>query len=67
MREFSGIISDQYMLFYLSTVLFLNIYSIFKKYNLRDFPGGPVVKTPCCQNRGDGFDHGMGTKIPHAM
>ena len=22
----------------------------------RDFPGGPVVKTPCFQRRGHGFD-----------
>ena len=24
--------------------------------NLKDFPGGPVVKTPCSQCRGPGFD-----------
>ena len=38
----------------------------------RDFPGGPVVKTPCFHCRRHGFDlsfgliPGWGTKIPHA-
>ena len=32
----------------------------------RDFPGGPVVKTPCFQNAGDmGLVAGLGIKIPH--
>ena len=31
----------------------------------RDFPGGPVVKTPCCVNAGSlGSILGQGTKIP---
>ena len=25
----------------------------------RDVPGGPVVKTPCSQSRGPGFDPGQ--------
>ena len=36
---------------------------------LGDFPGGPVVKTPCfhCRGAGDvGSFPGWGTKIPHA-
>ena len=32
----------------------------------RDFPGGPVVKTPCSQCRGPGFDPWSGKYIPHA-
>ena len=32
-----------------------------------DFPGGPVVKTPCLQAGGKGLIPGQGTKIPHAM
>ena len=31
---------------------------------LRDFPGGPVVKTPCFHCRGCGFIL-WGTKIPY--
>ena len=32
-----------------------------------DFPGSPVVKTPCFQSRGPRIDPwGWGTKIPHA-
>ena len=34
---------------------------------LKDFPGTPVVKTPCFQCRGVGSIPGQGTKIPHAM
>ena len=37
-----------------------------KKTINRDFPGGPVVKTPCFQNAGDmGLVAGLGIKIPH--
>ena len=36
-----------------------------KKQN-RDFPGGPVVKTPFFHCRRHGFDPCQGTKIPHA-
>ena len=32
----------------------------------RDFPGGPVAKTPCSQCRGPRFDPWSGNKIPHA-
>ena len=31
-----------------------------------DFPGGPVVKTPCFQCRGCRFHPWSGTRIPHA-
>ena len=34
---------------------------------LRDFPSGPVVKTPCRQCREMGLIPGYGTKIPHAL
>ena len=30
----------------------------------RDYPGGPVAKTPCSQSRGLGFHH-QGAKISH--
>lgn len=33
---------------------------------LRDFPGGPVVKTSCCSAEGTGSIPGWGTKIPYA-
>ena len=32
-----------------------------------DFPGGPLVKTPCSQCRGMGSIPGWRTKIPHAL
>ena len=35
-------------------------YDFFKKGNVRDFPGGPVVKTPCSHCRGLGFDPSWG-------
>ena len=35
-----------------------------KKCMLRDFPGGPVVKTPCSQCRGHGFDPWSGNEDP---
>ena len=31
-----------------------------KSTNNRDFPGGPVVKTPCSQCKGPGFDSWSG-------
>ena len=34
---------------------------------IRDFLGGPVVKTSCCQYRGTGLILDQGTKIPHAV
>ena len=33
----------------------------------RDFSGGPVIKTPCFQCRGPGFDPWSGKYIPHAQ
>ena len=41
---------------------------LFKNFISWDFPGGPVVKTPCfqCSNTGGaGSIPGWGTKIPH--
>ena len=32
-----------------------------KKHCGRDFPGGPVAKSPCSQYRGPGFDPWSGT------
>ena len=34
------------------------------KYYARDFPGGPVVRTPRFQCRGHGFQPGSGNKDP---
>ena len=42
-------------------------HGVWSKDRRRDFPGGPVVKTPCFQCRGTGSIPGLGTKIPHAM
>ena len=49
------------------------ITSILIRRRQRDFPGGPVVKTPCSQCRGPRFDPWSGnwilhvaTKSPHA-
>ena len=46
------------------------IYSVnsiqFKKYLLRDFPGGPVVKNLPSNAGDEGLISGWGTKIPHA-
>ena len=33
----------------------------------RDFPGGPVVGTPCFHYRGHGFYPSWGTRIPNAV
>ena len=38
-----------------------------KKLRLRDFLGGPVVKTPHFQCRGMGSIPGWGPKISHAV
>ena len=35
--------------------------------NLRDFPGGPVVKTLPSSASGEGLIPGWGVKIPHAL
>ena len=32
--------------------------------SFRDFPGGPMVKTPCTQFRGPGFDPWSGNLYP---
>ena len=37
-----------------------------KNRKIRDFPGGPVVKTLRFHCRGTGLIPGQGTKIPHA-
>ena len=37
-----------------------NTYLMFKKKRSRDFPGGPVVKTPLFHCRGHGFDPWLG-------
>ena len=39
----------------------------FKNVLSWDFPGSPVVKTPCFQRRGHGLDPWSGTKIPYAV
>ena len=36
------------------------------KKNRKDFPGGPVAKTPCSQYRGPRFNSWSGNWIPHA-
>ena len=36
------------------------------KFYIRDFPGGPVVKTPHFNSGGEGSIPGQGAKIPHA-
>ena len=36
------------------------------KFYIRDFPGGPVVKTPHSNAGGEGSIPGQGAKIPHA-
>ena len=52
------------MAYYLT---FVRMTLIFKKKTInRDFPGGPVVKTPCFQNARDmRLVTGLGIKIPH--
>ena len=37
-----------------------------EEYEKKDFPGCPVVRTLCFQNKGVGLIPGQGTKIPHA-
>ena len=49
------------------TVKCLNLsFSIFKT-GLGNFPGSPVVKTPCFKCRGADSIPGQGTEIRHAM
>ena len=38
-----------------------------KKHSAREFPGGPVVRTPCFHCGGVGSIPGQGTKIPQAV
>ena len=38
----------------------VNSLTHFFKVGFRDFPGGPVAKTPSCQCRGPGFNPGSG-------
>ena len=42
----------------------MKYYSAIKRN--RDFPGGTVDKTPCCQCMGHGFNPLSGTKIQHS-
>ena len=35
--------------------------------DLWDFPGGPVVRTPCCHCRGPGSIPGQGTEVLQAL
>ena len=37
-----------------------------QKRKVRNFPGGPMAKTPCSQCGGPGFDPWSGNWIPHA-
>ena len=37
-----------------------NIRTLFHKKSLRDFPAGPVIKTPCSQCRGHRFGPWLG-------
>ena len=50
-----------------SQQLWVSKFLCLKKKKSRDFPGGPVVKTPRFQCRGHWFDPGQGTKIPYAV
>ena len=40
--------------------------TVIRKYRLREFPGGPVVRPPRFHCRGPGFDPCRGTKITQA-
>ena len=53
-------------------VVCVRLYQIFKvsnfqSYNLRDFPGGPVVKTLQFNAGGEASVPGEGTKTPHDL
>ena len=53
-------------------VVCVRLYQIFKvsnfqSYNLRDFPGGPVVKTLHFNAGGEASVPGEGTKTPHDL
>ena len=39
--------------------------TLYIKIYLGEFPGSPVVRTPCFHCRGHGLIPGWGTKIPH--
>ena len=43
-----------------------NTFSFFKKQHI-DFPGSPVVKTPCFHCRGHGFHSRQGTNMLHCV
>ena len=45
----------------------MNQKSFKKKYSFWDFPDGPVVKTPCSQDPGHGFNPWWGAKVLHAV
>ena len=62
MKKLLGIIN---MFTILTAVMTSQVYSYFKTYQIRDFPGDPVVKNPP-SNAGDvGLIPGQGTKVPH--
>ena len=42
-----------------------HLYIFFRQ--IIDFPGGPVVKTPCSQCRRLEFNRWLGNKIPHTV
>ena len=62
MKKLLGMIN---MFTILTAVMTSQVYSYFKTYQIRDFPGDPVVKNPP-SNAGDvGLIPGQGTKVPH--
>ena len=59
----------QLNIFRLDNSEMLKVYQAGSRNKIWDFPGGPVVRTPCFHCRGHGFDPwnpGSGTKIPQA-
>ena len=48
-------------------LLFFYAFFIHRKWDLWDFPGGPVVKTPPCNPEDESSIPGWGTKIPHVI
>ena len=47
-------------IFYKEYFTFITVFKYHLK-KLRDFPGGPVVMTPCFQSRGHEFDPWLGS------
>ena len=75
LKNFSGSLFDKNSLSCVHTynvcILLCKCYrlmnSVLKVTYVRDFPGGPVVKTSPSKARGMGLIPGQGTKIPHAL